>query len=238
MGESKKVKAPITARLGFWFAAAGSILLPLLAVPVALTDYYGISIEGPLHLLRFLLSAVFIIAILGFFGALIFVLPGLGESIYSRNRSGITLSIITILGLFFMLLVIKGVPNYSRYHSRMKQQEAKDGLYAIYEAEQDYFKQNRQYAKTFSDLKLTDLGNERYAFFLSASEVIQPKGIKKPYSMPKKYPAFVNDNSFQIIAVGNTNLNPEHDVWRINEKKQLRNLFDDVKGVEPTPYSP
>lgn len=233
-------KAPITCKLSFGLTILGFILLPVGVGFIALEDYYGISIGELVPMLHFLPESFFkyslLISLLSFLCGLAFGLVGLDLAFRSKSRSGKLLSTISIIGFVFLLFVLKSVPGYTRFHSRQKQSEAKDGLRKIYEAEQDYFKKNGRYAKTFKELDLTELGNQRYTFFLSASESIQPTGIKKPYSLPQKYLAVVHDDNFQIIAIGNTNLNPEHDVWRINDKKQLFNVFDDVKGVENTPY--
>lgn len=243
MGEPpNQPRTPLTPRVAVGFTVTGFILLPFAVVPIALADFHGVSIKELAPSLIIFPEAVFryllLVAILGFAGGLILGLAGLKPSIDARSRSGKFWSVLSIVGFIFLLMVIKATSNFTRYRARIKQQEAKEWLYKLYEAEQDYFKQKGVYAKTFRDLKLQPTNNQRYAFFLSPSESIQPNGIEKPYSLPEKYRAIVNSNSFQIIAVGNINRNPAQDVWQINDKRQLANLFDDIKGVEPKSMYP
>ena len=50
--------------------------------------------------------------------------------------------------------------------------------------------------------------------------------------LPKDIEAYVRANGFQIVAVGNPDNDDSPDVWVINEKKELKNPYDDAKGHE------
>jgi hypothetical protein len=243
MSEPKNpVKAPLVARLALWFTVAGVALVPFGIVIAVSQGYYGVKIGELVPALSFLPDAVFkvfsVIGLFSFLGAVSLGVLGLVRSIRSRSRSGIIKSAVAILAFMVLLNVLMKFPGYLRFRSREKQIEAKQGLVTLYQAEQIYFERNGKYAKSFRDLDMTFTDNLRYAFFLSETEVIQPHNISKPYSIPAKYRAFVDDSQFQILAVGNVNLNPDLDVWAINERKQLRNLFDDVQGIDPNNYYP
>ena len=164
-------------------------------------------------------------------------------------------SIFISLAIISFLIYI-AIPNFLSFNWRANQSEAKRNLTDLYNKQREYFSKNGKYADTFDKLGWSPSGNAvksmfRYAYFLSAKEVIQPDGQsfydwggakhgnsdkcdegkwvtpKANYSLPQGIKAFVSDNHFQIIAVSNIDPDPALDVWSIEEKGELKNLIDD-----------
>lgn len=133
---------------------------------------------------------------------------------------------------FLMFIVIGGImaaiaiPNFLRFQARAKQSEARTNLGAIYIMQADYFNRYGRYAKTFKELGWTPNGSIRYAYFLSQKDSFQPSA--KEFTLPEDVEAFVNDNDFKMVAVGNIDPDATLDIWSIDQDKNIVNIVNDV----------
>ena len=128
--------------------------------------------------------------------------------------------------LLLLLLVAIAIPNFLKFQSKAKQSEAKLNLGSVYGNQIAYFGEYNKYSETFDDLNWTPEGTTRYSYFVG-DDVIQAT-IGGPYSMPSMAESFVNDDGFQIVAVGNIDNDDTLDVWIMNDSKNLTNIIDDV----------
>jgi ankyrin repeat protein len=115
----------------------------------------------------------------------------------------------------------------ARFVAGVLRVEVKSNLDAIATAEIGFNALHEKYGLTFKEIEWMPEGESRYAYFL-AQDVIQPK-LGGSYKLPQGIKSEIMAQGFTIIAVTNLDDDPTLDVWAINEKKELKNLSDDVE---------
>jgi type IV pilus assembly protein PilA len=156
----------------------------------------------------------------------ILALRGINKSSGEVKGKGLAISGI-ILGIVSSLLIaFITIPNFLRFQAEAKQSEAKRNLGAIYIAETSFFAQYSVYGKTFEEIGYQSERRTIYSYFLSSQEQI-PSQVAD-YSIPPNIKAYVHENKFQAIAVGNLDSDPTLDVWVIDQNKNLKNVVNDV----------
>lgn len=142
------------------------------------------------------------------------------------------IGIIAIIGVVFFFIAIIGIlaaiaiPNFLKFQSKAKQSEAKSNLSAIFVCEIAYFGENECYGRTFEGIGWHPEGTYRYAYFLG-DDVVQPFAGPS-YQLPEGIDAYVDENGFKAIAVGNIDADPDLDVWVIDQDKNLTNVINDL----------
>jgi type IV pilus assembly protein PilA len=131
---------------------------------------------------------------------------------------------------FLLLGVVAAIaiPNFLKYTARAKQSEAKINLTAIWMAQEEYHYDTNQYGETFQEIVWAPEGQTRYSYHLLPGEVIDAS-VGGPYSLPPDVEAFVDDFTFQAVAVGNIDPDDTLDVWTIDQDKTLKNVVNDVE---------
>ena len=141
--------------------------------------------------------------------------------------AGIITSAITfILGIGIILAI--AIPSFLRFQAKAKQSEATTNLSAIYNQQMEFYYQNNRYAQSFEELGFRPVGKTRYAYFLTKESSIQPED--RFYELPEGMEAYVDENGFQIIAVGNIDSDKSVDVWMIDTNGSPIILMDDKRN--------
>ncbi len=133
----------------------------------------------------------------------------------------------TFLMLFFPALAAIAIPNIIRYSEQQKQLEAKNNLMKIFEAQTEYYREYGHYGSAFKVIEWEPDGETRYSYYLFPGESIQAdKG--GPYDLPSGFKAFVDNENFLAVAVGNIDSDETVDLWTIDQNRLLRNVIDDL----------
>ena len=84
---------------------------------------------------------------------------------------------------------------------------------------------SQRYAKTFDEMGFGMTEHQRYTYFMG-------KDVLKGFMGPKKLPAGLNsrepdDETFLVYAVANLDSDPDLDVWRIDQNRNLKHIRND-----------
>lgn len=147
-----------------------------------------------------------------------------------------------IIILTIGLLMANVIPNFLRYPGRAKQDEAKHNLVAIFKAYQQYHSDHHTYPSapeiqdgntvyncfTIAGWKPKDEW-QRYNYYCMNTGVFSPDAYSPNHPCPPGVVSTATKDSFTVAACGNVDNDTTVDVWTINDRKQLRNIIDDVK---------
>lgn len=124
-------------------------------------------------------------------------------------------------------------PNFFAHPNRTKHSEAKAGLRAVFSALKAKGSVEMKYAGSLSETAFAVDTGRRYALFYR-DDVIQPdRPGHGPYSKRDFPPALVKyldeckEREFVAVAIGNIDADPNLDVWAIDNRNYLVNVFDD-----------
>jgi hypothetical protein len=131
--------------------------------------------------------------------------------------------IIGSLALISFLLGMIFVPRYIAYITKMEQQESVENLKSICIAELEYFQKNKRYTESFDELGYTPTG--MYTYYLGQG--VRESSDGRVYLLPKNVPTFANDTGFKAVAVANLDEDADLDVWTVDERGVISNLFND-----------
>ncbi len=134
--------------------------------------------------------------------------------------------LIVIVGSLAVLSLLAGMfflPGYLEYMARGEQQDAVENLRVICKAELDYYQKNKRYTDSFSELGFTPSGS--YTYYLGKSVINSGGG--KAYPLPASVQTYVNDSGFKAVAVSNLDEDPDLDLWTVDEKGVITNVFND-----------
>ena len=137
------------------------------------------------------------------------------------------LGAISILGMIGVLAAIV-IPNTLRYQAEPYDCEMKWNMASLYNAEQKYFAKNGKYSENFAELGWRPKRMKNYCYFLSETESVAAPNFKD-CKLDKGAKPFALNKTFLIASVGKIHYSKVIDVWSINEKKELKNIVDDVK---------
>jgi len=156
--------------------------------------------------------------------------------------TAIIVSVFTEIGrMYINILVISGIisilvtmawPDFYRSAASANHCMAPYNLKLIYKAEKEYHSRNGEYSASFEKLNWVHKDRDRFCYQLSDSAIFKPASEYEKYdcTLPPGIKPFVSKDRFLIIAVGNIDNDATLDVWSINEKKELKNLVDDVEN--------
>jgi len=136
-----------------------------------------------------------------------------------------------VIGIIFaVLLTLLTIPNF--FHFPGPRNEASDAhkiLRRTIREQEACLAEQGKYCRTWKEIeKKANLYATRYSYFMSPEEIL-PAEQGEPYKLPLNIKAFVEDDRYQIVAVGNVDKDEVLDVWAVNEKKELIHLVDDFK---------
>ena len=123
----------------------------------------------------------------------------------SKKNIGFTLIEISIVIIILAIISSLVFPSYKKLIGTAKQSEAKTILQSIYTAQSLYFSENNFYAKNIVNLDIQIPADSKYQYTIGARE-----------------------NSYTITATANIDSDTALDQWTINEKKELKNLVNDI----------
>jgi len=120
----------------------------------------------------------------------------------------------------------KEAENYERGTMKAKQVEVKINLEALATAEAGYRAIANRYG-TFSEIGFSVSGeDQRYSYFLGQDVL---KGGRGPDKLPDTVePALITQNTFAAYAIANLDDDPNLDVWRVDQTRQVVHLRDDL----------
>ena len=181
--------------------------------------------------------ASLVMGILGFVG--IFAIAGLIVGIIALRRirdaggalkgKGLAIAGI-VLSLFFIILpiiILLALPHFFKEQALERQSQMKADLGSIYTLQAHYFNEFETYASSFDELGWKPGHPSYYTFYLQ-NDVI-PCYTGEEFRLPPGVNSYADQNGYQIVAVGDIDLDDTVDVWTINDQKELRNLANDIK---------
>lgn len=131
--------------------------------------------------------------------------------------------IIGSIALLSFLLGMLILPRYFEYISKMEQQDTIENLKGICDAELRYFQKNKRYTENFDELDFTPKGI--YTYYLGSR--VRASSDGKVYQLPKSVRTFANDTGFKAVSVSNLDEDVDLDVWTVDEKGVITNVFND-----------
>jgi len=142
------------------------------------------------------------------------------------NRLSPVMQLTAIVGFLAVLSLLSGMfflPGYLEYMARGEQHDAVENLRVICKSELDYFQKNKRYTDSFSELGFIPSGS--YSYYLGKS-VINSNG-NNAYPLPASVQSYANDTGFKAVAVSNLDEDPDLDLWTVDEKGVITNVFND-----------
>jgi len=141
-------------------------------------------------------------------------LPGRGKAI-----AAIVIGV-GIIPFQLGVLAAIAIPNFVRYQARAKQSECKTTLRALYRDQVNYRAAHGRYASRFTDLEFRVIPGNRYAYLLSASEVVPVDPRYRtgfdPVAEVRPFGVGVKGDEFVAACVGNIDDDPTLDVWTVS----------------------
>jgi hypothetical protein len=131
--------------------------------------------------------------------------------------------IIGFLALFSLLAGMLILPRYFEYIAASEQQDAIGNLKSICIAELKYFQKNKRYTESLDELGFVPDGI--YTYYLGRSVMGSASG--KAYTLPASVQTYANGTGFKAVAVSNLDEDLDLDVWTVDEKGVVSNVFND-----------
>jgi len=132
-------------------------------------------------------------------------------------------AVIGAIALFSFLMGILVLPRYFEYIASTEQQYAIGNLKSICIAELKYYQKNKHYTESFDELGFIPDGI--YTYYLGHS--VRQCCDGKIFPLPKSVTIFANATGFTAAAVTNLDEDMDLDVWTVDEKGVVTNVFND-----------
>ncbi|HJP18011.1 MAG TPA: hypothetical protein QF468_05090 [Nitrospinota bacterium] len=159
----------------------------------------------------------------------------------SRKKPSFLTIFISVSIVFFVLtmIIVNTVPNLVTKMPQHTFIEVNNNLNSIYTLQKSYRAEHSVYAgiekesEAFDDMEWFPSGKLYYSYYcgdnVRSSSVA--KGHPKPGTdWPYSVKPMVSANTFVCMAVGNLDKDPFMDVWMINDKNELRHLYNDASN--------
>jgi type II secretory pathway pseudopilin PulG len=117
------------------------------------------------------------------------------------------------------------IPNFIRYQSRAKQEEARASLKAIDLARRTAEAESGQPPVDFTELGFAPPDLRRYAYFYGSEELQPTEG--GPFQIPAELPG-VGDDAV-AFAVADIDSDPALDVWVLSADGRIENVVNDLE---------
>lgn len=185
-----------------------------------------------LAVLAFMVSIVplFVIDFLGIFIGLIAVDQINKRPLELKGRGWAIAAIMIGSLMAYLAFMIFSMRSEMRFHLFS---EAKSNLGAIQVAEKTYYEEHHVYADSFQAITWNPEGKNRYAYILPGETIYNLRGDTITGQLPAGIAPAAGPNSFTALAIGNLDQDDTLEIWAINEKKELRNLVQDIPREDP-----
>ena len=131
--------------------------------------------------------------------------------------------IIGFLAVFSLLAGMLILPRYFEYIATSEQQDAIGNLKSICIAELKYFQKNKRYTENFDELGFVPDGI--YTYYIGGT--VRQSSDGKVFALPRSVTTFANATGFKAVAVTNLDEDLDLDVWTVDEKGVVTNVFND-----------
>jgi hypothetical protein len=215
-----------------------SVIAAVLAVGLGvLSVFLKPGDETPLQAVVIYALAMFLLGLFAFFAGII----GLKRCFTGKKKilSYLKALLGTGLSAVFLFLLAMMIPSNPVFQPRVKQNEAKLNLRAIYTLYRAYHLE----MDTFPDAAYINKGgnsydcfeivgfnpelHHRYNYNCMDTEFFRPPQRNSP--CPPEVKTITSKDSFTVAACGNLDSDSTIDVWTINDAGELTNIIDDVK---------
>ncbi len=143
----------------------------------------------------------------------------------SKGTEGFTLVELMIVVAIIGILAAIAVPSYMKFMAKTKRSEAKANLGAIYNAELSYYSEYDTFSTSFAAIRWVPVGTNKYYSYSVGGEI-----YGKGEAVPSGISPGASSDSFTACAWGSIDNDATLDIWKINEKKNMVNVNDDLSG--------
>jgi type IV pilus assembly protein PilA len=240
---SNNAKTSKIAKFAGWCLALSFSIIILITLIMVLLNYFE---EKRVFNRPDILEILFIYAsvadaLLMFIGGIAGFIALIQLSFSKGKHRGVYRSILVIV---ILLIILTAIPSFLQFDARSRQSEAKQNLWAIYEAYKVYHRKHHTYPispsiqfgnTTYNCLNITGWepkGQLRYTYECEGTQAYWPgwDGSGKPSPCSPPIATHATKDSFTIAACGNIDNDTTLDEWTIDDAKHLRNVVDDVKN--------
>lgn len=145
-----------------------------------------------------------------------------------KNKKAFTLIELMIVVAIIGILAAIAIPDFLRFQAKAKQSESKQNLGAIFTCQVAYFGEENMYGNKFDLINWAPEGKNMYDYFQDNDRVAKRKGVLTDCIVNPGGVSVSNGTHFTAATSANIDSDAVCDNWTIDNKKDLKNISNDV----------